>query len=236
MQALEFSGLGLRLLAAASILFVVSCGETALTVAHDRNGTQPMALGSTADAFIGKPRRAGAAGFGGFNAIDATLFEPGNTTPYSVTDNLSLGISHQINRPISDDVSGYGRLTLAVGKTRYHLPQGMGVFTDPTALEFTTLTVEPEVGLQKTWHARAMNRPYAMSASLGVGLEAAAVSTSVQSALLDVRHGSQHAIPYVAAGMEWQSPNAALRAGAQARLRADGTAQLRADLHLPLAR
>lgn len=232
---------------AVALLLLVGCAancpgtcDTSLTLGQDRIGTHRVALASTADAFVNGGRVARPAakgGFGGgFNAIDAGLFDAGNGTPYTVTENVSLTLSHRSTTPLVGPWSSYGQVGVAVGENHFFLPSGMGVFTDPTTLQFSGVTIEPEIGLQRRWQGRGWAKEFALVGSAGVGVQATAVKTSVQSALLDVEHHSSHLTPYAAAGVELQNAKRFPYIGLAARVNQDGSVQLRSGLRVPLSR
>lgn len=87
---------------------------------------------------------------------------------------------------------GFGRsdsvLKLGVaaqqGNSRYFLPDGYGILSDPTDIRFSQKRIEPRLEVSKT----VVRFPdLKLDLRAGIGYEITQLKTSIQSALLDIR-------------------------------------------------
>lgn len=219
--------------------------QTDVLVGQDRNVTHPQALAETADAFVdGRTRRtfaarpvstsAGApkAAAGGFILIDPKALNPGSDTLFQVQQSRSLALRHTRSFRLNAQDRGYAAVTLALGETRYSLPKGMGVLTDPTQISMHSLSLQPELGAARNWLVPGGR----LRAAIAGGAQISVTDTSVQSALLNVRYRATPVQPYAALRLSVQPTSTRLSAELEARVSRDGLSQIRTDLRVPLGR
>lgn len=191
---------------------------------QDRRGAVVPALEATADAFLG-----GSGSIGG-GAGGGGVLGPDSTTPYRLTGDRQIALRLARPVPLQGGWSVEPGLRLAAGQSRFHLPQGMGILTDPTQVGFQTLALTPEASLV---YSRPLG-PVVGSVRLGGGVQLAQVTTTLRSALLDVRHSGRVSSGVVWLGFGLADPARGLAAVVEGRVyqgrRAEFGAELRMDL------
>ena len=242
--------------------FLAGCGDQRLdlVMGDDRNSTHTLAVADTARAFVEGPATATArsarapsapaarvSSSGGLFDIDPEFLSPGGDVNRQLAVNVGLGLRHQTRVPLGRRTALYAKTTAALGKTRYDLPDGIGVLTDPTEVALTSLTLEPEVGLARDWQIGARRSRGAvrgrLTTSAGVGVQFSQTHTTIRSTyydgeirkvFLDVKHHSVNAQPYLALGASVQPAWTPVTLDLQARIARDGMTQIRTELALPL--
>lgn len=219
----------MALLSGCTVPCATDC-QTFVALGSDRAAITNPALAAMAEAFVRGDRRSRPAAGGGFLLIDPDVLKPGSETPRRLVRDRSVALVHERAVPLGQDLAAYGSLTAGLGQTRHRLPEGMGVLTDPARIGLTSLTLQPEAGLQRRWQGPGSD----LTVAAGLGIQASLTETTVSSALLDVRHRSSHVMPYAALRFEVQPRQAPLSLALEARVARDGMSQLRADLRFPL--
>ena len=118
--------------------------KTSLTLDIGQDDTYyiPPALDATAAQFFNV-----SGGTGNAIDIDGDTLSSSSDTPYSRTQTQQLRLGARAELPLSPHLSLSGAMTLAKGKSRYLLPNGAGILSDPITIRFDTTTVELETGL-----------------------------------------------------------------------------------------
>ena len=128
-----------------------------------------------------------------FVDIDGDTLVPGSSTAYRRLRNEQSALALHLFHPLSPRLHLTGRLSLALGHSRYYLPDGAGILADPITISFAHSTLGAEIGLAydlipKTRRTRI---------GAGFGGQYAYIHTAITSALLDVQNISPHQDGYV---------------------------------------
>lgn len=147
----------------------------------------PDALQTTADAFFTPaPSRipAGPPAAGGLAVdIDKDTLSPNSGTPYQTEQSRQLRVGARLEQPLGGNFALGVGAALTYGKSRYLLPEGAGILTDPITIRFASQGIELDTGLiWRKQHSRRVSSRYEM----GVGGSLTRTRTQIESALLDV--------------------------------------------------
>jgi len=151
------------------------------------------ALEATAAQFFGP-----STGNGGLVDIDKDTLSSSSSTPYRKTHTYQLRLTGQAELPLGTYLSLTGGLTLAKGRSRYLLPKGAGVLSDPITIRFDTTTAEVETGL--AWQFNKIGR-LATKLELGGGASFGRTRTAINSALLNVHNTSSSRAGFIYTGI-----------------------------------
>jgi len=230
-----------RLVAAASVLAVFSgctgacqgC-RSALVLGQDRRGHVEPALRVTAARFVmapaAVPARNRPPAFG--LEIDPEVLGPDSDTPHDLVRDRLIGL--RLSRE-TDLGAGFGleaSVLTGIGESRYRLPKGMGILTDPVDIGFRSLSVTPELALSRRADLGALSGQVV----LGLGMQAARSRVTVRSALLDVSETVMTRRPYARLGLVLEEPRRGVALAGEARVYEGRAAEIGAEMRLTLPR
>lgn len=174
--------------------------RTSLSLGSSADGQIPGALEATADQFLGEagaaPEPAPGTARAGTIRLDRDTLSPDSDTPHHKSLGRQIALRNEASTTLMPGVQGVASLTLAAAQSRYHLPEGLGVLSDPTTIGFASVSVDPAIGLVWT---PALDLPARGQLHLGLaaGREVARFRTTVRSALLDVTSYSMQSQGYL---------------------------------------
>ncbi|GAA6201813.1 hypothetical protein NBRC116599_30390 [Aquicoccus sp. SU-CL01552] len=124
--------------------------------------------------------------------IDKDTLSSTSGVAYRRTKNAKLQASVSLEKPVSRHVSLHGRGSIFTGKSRYVLPEGVGILVDPMTISFNTTGVEVEAGV--SYHA---GRKVKSVIELGGGRTFTDTRTTLKSALISLSSKSSDQSDYV---------------------------------------
>ncbi|ARE41525.1 hypothetical protein RGUI_3384 [Rhodovulum sp. P5] len=200
-------------------------------IGHDRQEYTLSALEATALQFLGPFAPGGGSGGGGGAGLGVDDLAPDSDTPYDLTKDRLLGIALVAKYPLSNRVSALADVDLSYGQSRYNLPEGIGVFVDPTVIEFNTFALTPEIGVAaRLWETGAIR----VDGEMALCRQYAKTRTKVSSALLDIKNVSYPEIGCTRLGLDVSSPRLPGKLRVNIRHDTSDIWQVRAELRVPL--
>lgn len=127
-----------------------------------------------------------------FFDIDRDTLSGAGGEVYSLRDSYKLQVGSEWNRQLTGAASLITRVSISHGRSRYHLPEGAGVFHDPIDIRFSTFGAEMETGL-----SFETGKKLRSSFEFGGGATTTRTRTEVRSALIAVTTDSTDTSPYV---------------------------------------
>ncbi len=202
-----------------------------LVLGQDRRGMVEPALHATAAAFAAGAAPDGRAPPAALRLeIDPDALGPDSDTPHRLVRDRMAGLRLARPVPLAGGWDLEPSALLAVGESRYRLPQGMGILTDPVEIGFRTVSATPELALGRgmrvgDWDGRL---------SLGLGAQLARSRVTVRSDLLDVTHYATTRRGFLRLGTVLEAPGSRLGLAGEARIYEGRAAELAAEMRLRL--
>lgn len=199
-----------------------------IVLGQDRRGHVEPALHVTADRFVEAPAKSGPPAQR--LMIDPEVLGPDSDTPHDLVRDRMIGVRLSRETGLGAGFGLEASVLTGIGESRYRLPQGMGILTDPVEIGFRSLSVTPEL---------ALTRPVGLGplegkAVLGLGVQAARSHVTVRSALLDVSETVVTRRPYARLGAELSHGPVTL--SGEARVYEGRSAEIGAGMRLALPR
>lgn len=185
--------------------------RTSMSLGSSADGQVPGALEATADQFLGEPHLrpdpvpAASSARTGTIRLSRDTLSPDSDTPHHKSLGRQLSLRNEVSTELAPGLRGVASLTAGLAQSRYHLPDGLGVLADPTTIGFSSVSVDPALGLVWT---PGLDLPSGGQLHLGIaaGREVARIRTTVRSALLDVTNYSTQSQGYVEFGLGLELP------------------------------
>jgi len=128
----------------------------------------------------------------GFLNIDKDTLSSTSGVAYQQTKSTKLQAGVSLEKPVSRHFSVHGRGSVSTGKSRYFLPEGVGILVDPMTISFNTTGIEVEAGV--SYHA---GRKVKSVIELGGGRTFTDTRTTLNSALISLLSKSSDQSDYV---------------------------------------
>ena len=177
--------------------------DISLEFSRDDSHFIPSSLAATSRQFFGGstiappgtvPRRV--TGAGRLIDIDEDTLSAAGGVPFTRESSTKVRVRLGREQPLGDHLAVTGGISLGHGTSRYLLPRGAGVLTDPIRIRFATTSLEVDAGIAVFTSDRLQSR-----AEVGIGKTWTRTQTGITSALLNVRNTNTHAAGFVYTGI-----------------------------------
>lgn len=175
--------------------------HAALEVGADETVFVRPGLEAAVTRFLGPPRDGED---GPLGPITSDTLSPGSDTPYQRVTGVQRRAEGRARARLRPHLSWAGRAGLGQGRSRYHLPEGAGILTEPIDIRFDTHFAVLEAGVVWDW---PLGPRAGTELGLGAGLRHTNIKTAITSPLLAVAADADSTDAFMALrGRFWARP------------------------------